>query len=80
MVPFRKKKNKKNPEEQDYEDLYKRLLADMQNYKRRAAQDRMTSIVHAKTDILTPLLTVIDDVDRAVESCQNFIKFLKIWA
>jgi len=59
-------KNKK-----DYQDLYLRSVADFQNYKRRVEEERAAWISHAQIEVLKPLLHLIDDIDRAVDSCKK---------
>ena len=61
---------KSEPEEED-EDLktkHLRLMADFQNYKRRAEEARTMSYSHGKEDLLTDLLPIIDNFERALES------------
>lgn len=58
-------------ENQDFQDLYVRTLADFQNYKKRVEKERSTWMFQAQIDILQPLLTVMDDLDRAVISCHK---------
>ena len=61
---------KEKPEEED-EDLktkHLRLMADFQNYKRRAEEARTMSYSHGKEDLLTDLLQIIDNFERALES------------
>ena len=61
---------KPEPEEED-EDLktkHLRLMADFQNYKRRAEEARTMSYSHGKEDLVTDLLPIIDNFERALES------------
>ena len=51
--------------------LYLRVLADFQNYKRRIAKERMDWMRNAKMSVLKPMLTVLDDIDRAIEACAS---------
>lgn len=55
----------------DYKDLYTRVSADFQNYKRRVEKERAEWITQAKSDVIRPLLTVLDDLERAIESCRK---------
>ncbi|MBU1007787.1 nucleotide exchange factor GrpE [Candidatus Dependentiae bacterium] len=55
----------------DYEDLYTRVSADFQNYKRRVEKERASWIAQAKSDVIRPLLMVMDDLERATESCRK---------
>ena len=51
-----------------YLDLAQRSQADFLNYKRRTEQDRERLVRDANADLLTQLLPVLDDLQRAVES------------
>lgn len=64
------KKCKKNDKE-NYEELYKRAMADFQNYKRRVEQERASWMFDAQIEVLVPILSVADDIDRAVEACEK---------
>ena len=48
-------------------DQYLRLMADFQNYKRRVAKEREDTRAYANEKIVTELLTVLDNFDRAME-------------
>ncbi len=48
-----------------YKDKYIRLVADFENYKRRNAKERMELMQTAGKEIITSLLEVLDDCDRA---------------
>ena len=49
-----------------YLDLAQRAQADFVNYKRRTAQDLEQKIRDANASLLTQLLPVLDDLDRAI--------------
>lgn len=51
-----------------YLDLAQRSQADFLNYKRRTEQDRERLVKDANGDLLTQLLPVLDDLQRAVAS------------
>ena len=51
-----------------YLDLAQRSQADFLNYKRRTEQDRERTVKDANAALLTQLLPVLDDLQRAVES------------
>ena len=42
-----------------------RISAEYANYRRRVARDKQTDIANAKASVLTELLAVLDDLDRA---------------
>lgn len=46
-------------------DKYLRLVAEFDNFKRRNAKERMELIQTASKDVITSLLDVLDDCDRA---------------
>ena len=48
-----------------YKDKYLRLVAEFENYKRRSAKERMELIQTARKEVITSLLEVLDDCDRA---------------
>jgi molecular chaperone GrpE len=56
-----------------------RCMADMQNYKRRAEEDKMRFVKFANGELLRMLLPIIDNFDRA---CQHLPENLKedVWA
>jgi molecular chaperone GrpE len=49
-------------------DKYVRLYAEFDNYKRRTTKERIDLLQSAGKDILTDLLPVLDDFERAVKS------------
>ncbi|MEO6404599.1 MAG: nucleotide exchange factor GrpE [Ferruginibacter sp.] len=49
----------------EQKDKYLRLFAEFDNYKRRTAKERMELFQTAGKDIITSLLDVVDDCDRA---------------
>ena len=52
----------------DFENLnnqYLRLAADFDNYRKRQAQERESLINYGKTEVLSKLLEVLDNFDRA---------------
>ncbi len=48
-----------------YKDKYVRLFAEFDNYKRRNAKERIELIQTAGKEVITSLLDVLDDCDRA---------------
>lgn len=56
---------KSQAELSEQKDKYLRLLADLENTKRRFAKERIDLIQTAGKDIITDLLVVLDDCDRA---------------
>ncbi len=59
--------------QKDYEDLkdkHIRLLAEFENHKRRTVREKLDMMKTASQDILTALLPVLDDFDRAAHNDQ----------
>jgi molecular chaperone GrpE len=52
-------------------DKYLRLAAEFENYKRRTNRERIELLQTAGKDIITSLLDVLDDADRASQSLTN---------
>jgi molecular chaperone GrpE len=59
-------------------DKYLRLVAEFENYKRRNAKERMELIQTAGKDVLTSLLPVLDDCDRAEKQLNNSDDIIQI--
>ncbi|MCS6928512.1 MAG: nucleotide exchange factor GrpE [Saprospiraceae bacterium] len=57
--------------QQRYEELHNKylyLLSDFQNYKRHVARERLEMEVAAGRDIMSALLPILDDFDRAAKN------------
>ncbi|MCO5249113.1 MAG: nucleotide exchange factor GrpE [Chitinophagales bacterium] len=52
-------------------DKYLRLVAEFDNFRKRAAKEKVETRLTAGTDILQDLLPVLDDLDRAEESIKK---------
>jgi len=59
------------PAEPDWKDQYARLLADFDNYKKRAARDREDVYRYAESDILKDVLPAIDNLQLALDAAKN---------
>lgn len=55
----------------DIKDAHLRLFAEFENYKRRTLKERSELIKSAGSDILTALLPVLDDFDRALKAAEK---------
>lgn len=55
----------------DQKDKYLRLFAEFDNYKRRTAKERLELIQTASKDLVTDLLGVLDDFERAEKVMDN---------
>ena len=52
-------------------DKYLRQVAEFENFKRRTARERMELIQTAGRDVITDLLEVLDDCERAEKQLEN---------
>lgn len=52
-------------------DRYVRLYAEFDNYKRRTAKERVELLQTAGKEVVSNLLTVLDDFDRALKMMEN---------
>ncbi len=52
---------------EEVNDKYIRLVAEFDNFRKRTARERMDLILTASRDLMTGLLEVLDDMDRAEE-------------
>jgi len=71
------------PQEPDWKDLYARLLADFDNYKKRAVRDREDSYRYAEADILKDVLPAVDNLQLALDSAKGkdddpFVKGIRL--
>src|SRR5688572_10666096 len=69
--PEEKELEKLKAEVELYKDKYVRLFAEFDNYKRRNAKERMELIQTAGKEVITSLLDVLDDCDRAEKQMNN---------
>lgn len=58
---------KLNDELEEIKDRHTRLIAEFDNLKKRSAKERDNLYSSVVTDIITPLLPVIDNLEKAVE-------------
>ena len=56
---------------EEQKDKYLRLFAEFDNYKRRTAKERIELIQTAGKEVITSLLDVLDDSDRAEKQLQT---------
>jgi len=62
---------KLNAELDEQKDKYVRLFAEFDNYKRRSSKERIELIQTAGKEVITSLLQVLDDCDRAEKQMQE---------
>jgi molecular chaperone GrpE len=53
---------------QELNDKYLRLYSEFDNYRKRTQKERLELLKNASQDIITELLPVLDDFDRAMKS------------
>lgn len=63
--------SKLKTELQEQKDKYLRLFAEFDNYKRRNAKERIELIQTAGKEVITSMLDVLDDCDRAEKQLQS---------
>ncbi|MEE9373156.1 MAG: nucleotide exchange factor GrpE [Saprospiraceae bacterium] len=56
---------------EESKDKHLRLYAEFENYKRRTVKERIDLMKNAAQDIMSSLLPVLDDFDRAKKSADN---------
>lgn len=56
---------------EELKDKYLRLVADFDNFRKRNAKERLELIQTASKDVLTSLLPVLDDCERAEKQLDN---------
>ena len=54
-----------NEEISNLKDKYLRLAAEFENYKKRTTKEKLDSINYGKESLIKPLLTILDDFERA---------------
>lgn len=55
----------------ELKDKYLRLVADFDNYRKRTARERLDLIQTASKDVLSSLLTILDDTERAEKQLEK---------
>ena len=76
------KEEPSSPAEPDWKDLYARLKADFDNYKKRAARDRDDVYRYVESDILKDVLPTVDNLALALANAKDqddpFVKGVKL--
>lgn len=52
----------------DLTDRYKRMMAEFENYKKRSSKEREMLYANVMSDVVTSILPVIDNLEKAVEA------------
>lgn len=63
-----KSSSSKDQEIQELKDKYLRLLAEFENFKKRTARERIDNAKYASQELMTALLTVMDDFEREIKA------------
>lgn len=58
----------------ELKDKYLRLAAEFENYKKRTQKEKQDSIKYGKESIVNPILTILDDFDRAKKTNEKDVK------
>ena len=66
MKAVREALDKKESEYKDLNDRYLRTLAEMENFRKRMLREQTESVKYANEKILCDLLSVIDNIERAI--------------
>ena len=56
---------------EEQKDKYVRLFAEFENYRRRTSKERIELLQTAGKEVITSLLHVLDDMDRAEKQMQE---------
>ena len=64
-------KQKLSEELAEQKDKYVRLFAEFDNYKRRTSKERIELMQTAGREVITSMLQVLDDCDRAEKQMQQ---------
>lgn len=62
---------KKTKELEELTDSYMRLQADFMNYKKRMEKDKVSTIAYANEDLISELLPILDNFERALSSVEE---------
>ena len=80
--PSEEKPVEEKPAEVDWKLQYARLLADFDNYKKRAARDRDDTYRYVESQVLKDLLPSVDNLAMALDKAENkddpFVKGVKL--
>lgn len=68
---LQKKKEELQKNADNYKDMYQRLMAEFDNYKKRTIKEREANQLDAKISVLTKLLPVLDNIERAEASFEK---------
>ena len=59
------------PEQEDFKDKYLRLLADMENMRKRMSREKTESVKYSLDSIVSDFLIPLDNLDNALKYATN---------
>ncbi len=71
LLDLKKELENKNEEIKKLNDSYLRLQADFVNYKKRVEKDKISTIAYANEDLVSGLLPIIDNFERAIDAVED---------
>ena len=66
-----------NVELQETKDKYLRLYSEFENFRRRTSKEKIDMIDSANKELLSDILPVIDDFERASKSIKKDLEILR---
>lgn len=63
----------------EWQDKYARLTADLENYQKRTVKERSAWAESAQEKLLLPLLSIVDNFDRAMELKPEVSEDMQSW-
>lgn len=70
-TPETQEKTQEETEKNDFQDMYTRLFAEFDNYKKRTQKETLMSYGNGVSDTLTKLLPVLDNFERAINAIEE---------
>lgn len=71
VIRLKEKLHQLKEKNEELIDKYRRLYADFDNYKKRAAKEWLEKNKEAGKDVIVPLLTILDDFERALKTTRT---------
>lgn len=68
---LKKQLEQKMKENEEYVNLLQRTYAEFDNYKKRTAKEKEALYSNSIVDIMSNVLPIIDNLEKALESCNN---------
>jgi len=68
---LKKQLEEKEREVEEYKSLCQRIAADFDNYKKRIAKDKENMYYEVVADVVSKLLPIVDNFERAIDSAKN---------